>query len=95
MAEIESRLIALSILGSLQRAIGDLDHVRAWSRVLGMVNLAPGFALKPSVVNGFSDPILELYGPGRGTHARSAVGMAEVPFNLPVEVEGEVELDAR
>ncbi len=90
-----ARLTALSILGSLQRAIGDLDRVRAWSRVLGMVNSAPGFALQPSVVNGFSDLILELYGPERGMHARSAVGMAELPFNIPVEIEGEVELDAR
>ena len=90
-----ARLTALSILGSLQRAIGDLDRVRAWSRVHGMVNSAPGFALQPSVVNGFSDLILELYGPERGMHARSAVGMAELPFNIPVEIEGEVELDAR
>jgi enamine deaminase RidA (YjgF/YER057c/UK114 family) len=90
-----ARLTALSILGSLQRATGDLDRVRAWSRVLGMVNSAPGFALQPSVVNGFSDLILELYGPERGMHARSAVGMAELPFNIPVEIEGEVELDAR
>jgi enamine deaminase RidA (YjgF/YER057c/UK114 family) len=90
-----ARLTALSILGSLQRAVGDLDRVRAWSRVLGMVNSAPGFALQPSVINGFSDLILELYGPERGMHARSAVGMAELPFNIPVEIEGEVELDAR
>lgn len=90
-----ARLTELSILGSLQRATGDLDRVRAWSRVLGMVNSAPGFALQPSVVNGFSDLILELYGPERGMHARSAVGMAELPFNIPVEIEGEVELDAR
>ena len=90
-----ARLTALSILGSLQRAIGDLDRVRAWSRVLGMVNSAPGFALQPSVVNGFSDLILDLYGPERGMHARSAVGMAELPFNIPVEIEGEVELDVR
>jgi len=90
-----ARLTALSILGSLQRAIGDLDRVRAWSRVLGMVNSAPAFALQPAVVNGFSDLILELYGPERGMHARSAVGMAELPFNIPVEIEGEVQLDAR
>jgi enamine deaminase RidA (YjgF/YER057c/UK114 family) len=90
-----ARLTALSILGSLRRALGDLDRVRAWSRVLGMVNSAPGFALQPAVINGFSDLILELYGPERGMHARSAVGMAELPFNIPVEIEGEVELDGR
>jgi enamine deaminase RidA (YjgF/YER057c/UK114 family) len=85
-------LTALSILGSLKRAIGDLDRVRAWTRVFGMVNSAPGFTMQPSVINGFSDLILALFGPSRGAHARSAVGMAELPFDLPVEIEGEVEL---
>ena len=57
-----------------------------------MVNSAPGFDRQPQVINGFSDLILELYGPERGAHARSAVGMAELPFNLPVEIEAEVEI---
>ena len=57
-----------------------------------MVNSAPGFTQQPSVINGFSDLILELFGPEVGAHSRSAVGMAELPFNLPVEIEGEVEL---
>jgi enamine deaminase RidA (YjgF/YER057c/UK114 family) len=87
-----ARLTALSILGSLQREIGDLDRVARWVRVFGMVNSAPGFNQQPSVINGFSDLILELFGPQAGAHARSAVGMAELPFNLPVEIEGEVEL---
>ena len=64
----------------------------AWLRVFGMVNSAPGFDRQPLVINGFSDLILELYGPERGAHARSAVGMAELPFNLPVEIEAEVEI---
>jgi enamine deaminase RidA (YjgF/YER057c/UK114 family) len=85
-----ARLTAVSILGSLQRAIGDLDRIRAWGRVFGMVNSAPGFHMQPAVINGFSDLILELFGPEVGAHARSAVGMAELPFNIPVEVEGEV-----
>ncbi|TAL98834.1 MAG: RidA family protein [Rhodanobacter sp.] len=89
---IAARLVALSILGSLHRALGDLDRVAAWSRVLGMVNSAPGFNQQPNVINGFSDLILELYGPDRGAHSRSAVGLAELPFNIPVEIEGEVEL---
>lgn len=87
-----ARLTALSILGSLRRALGDLDRVSAWTRVFGMVNSAPGFNRQPSVINGFSDLILELYGPLAGAHARSAVGMAELPFDLPVEIEGEVEV---
>ena len=86
-----ARLTALSMLGSLARELGDLDRITAWVRVFGMVNSAPGFAGQPSVVNGFSDLILELFGEP-GAHARSAVGMAELPFNLPVEVEAEVRI---
>ncbi len=89
---VAARLTALSILGSLQRALGDLDRIAAWSRVFGMVNSAPGFMQQPSVINGFSDLILEIFGPEVGAHSRSAVGMAELPFNIPVEIEGEVEL---
>jgi hypothetical protein len=87
-----ARMTALSILGSLQRALGDLDRIAAWSRVFGMVNTAPGFNRQPSVINGFSDLILELFGPEVGAHCRSAVGLAELPFDIPVEIEGEVEL---
>ena len=88
-----ARLTALSILGSLKRELGDLDRVVAWLRVFGMVNSAPGFDRQPQVINGFSDLILEVYGPERGLHARSAVGMAELPFGIPVEVEAEVEVN--
>lgn len=87
-----ARLTALSILGSLQRALGDLDRIAAWTRVFGMVNSAPGFNRQPGVINGFSDLILALYGPEIGAHSRSAVGLAELPFDIPVEIEGEVEL---
>jgi enamine deaminase RidA (YjgF/YER057c/UK114 family) len=86
-----ARLTALSVLGSLSRELGDLDRISAWGRVFGMVNSDPGFASQPSVINGFSDLILELFG-AAGAHARSAVGMAELPFNLPVEVEAEVQI---
>ena len=88
-----ARLTALSVLGSLERALGDLDRVRAFVRVFGMVNSAPGFHRQPGVLNGFSELVLEVFGPERGAHARSAVGMAELPFDIPVEVEGEVEFD--
>ncbi len=87
-----ARLAGLSILASLNRALGDLDRISAWTRVFGMVNSAPGFQQQPAVINGFSDLILELWGPQAGAHARSAVGMAELPFNIPVEIEAEVEL---
>jgi enamine deaminase RidA (YjgF/YER057c/UK114 family) len=88
-----ARLTALAILGNLERELGDLDRIRAWTRVFGMVNSAPGFNQQPLVINGFSDLILELFGPDRGAHARSAVGMAELPFDLPVEIEAAVEID--
>ena len=88
-----ARLTGLAILGSLQRELGDLDRVTAWLRVFGMINAAPGFRQTTGVINGFSDLILELYGPEAGAHARSAVGMAELPFGIPVEIEAEVEID--
>jgi enamine deaminase RidA (YjgF/YER057c/UK114 family) len=86
-----ARSTALSILGSLARELGDLDRITAWVRVFGMVSSAPGFGSQPSVINGFSDLILELYDDA-GAHARSAVGMAELPFNMPVEIEAEVRI---
>jgi hypothetical protein len=86
-----ARLTTLGMLASLQRAIGDLDRVTAWVRVFGMVNAAPGFNRMPAVINGFSDLIIQLYGPEVGAHARSAVGLAELPFDIPVEIEAEVE----
>lgn len=87
-----ARLTGLSILGSLKRTLVDLDRIAAWSRVFGMVNSAPGFNQQPSVMNGFSELILEVFGPEVGAHSRSAVGMASLPFDIPVEIEGEVEL---
>jgi enamine deaminase RidA (YjgF/YER057c/UK114 family) len=87
-----ARLVALAMLGSLKRELGDLDRVSAWLRVHGMVNSAPGFTHQPAVINGFSDLILELYGNEAGQHARSAVGMAELPFGIPVEIEAEIEI---
>lgn len=89
-----ARLTGLAILGSLHREIGDLDRIVAWNRVFGMVNSAPGFNRQPAVINGFSDLILEVFGPEVGAHSRSAVGMAELPFDIPVEIEAEVELRA-
>ncbi len=85
-----ARSTLLSILGSLHRALGDLDRIVGWVRVFGMVNSAPGFDRQPAVINGCSDLLLELFGPDVGAHTRSAVGMAALPFGIPVEIEGEV-----
>ncbi len=87
-----ARLVALAHLASLKRALGDLDRVTAWLRVFAMVNVAPGFHHPPLVTNGYSDLILELYGPDAGMHARSSIGMM-IPLNAPVNCEAEVEID--
>jgi enamine deaminase RidA (YjgF/YER057c/UK114 family) len=87
-----ARLVALAHLGSLKRALGDLDRVTAWLRVFAMVNAGPEFNETPLVTNGYSDLILELYGLEAGTHARSSIGMM-LPLNAPVNCEAEVEID--
>ena len=89
-----ARMTALSMLATVRQALGDLDRVRQVVKVFGMVNCAPGFVKAPLVINGFTDLIVELYGPTRGPHARSAVGMAELPFGIPVEIEAEVAIGA-
>jgi enamine deaminase RidA (YjgF/YER057c/UK114 family) len=81
------------MLSSLQRALGDLDRVTGWLRVFGMVNAAAGFTRTPAVINGFSDLILNLWGPEAGAHARSAIGVAELPLGQCVEIEAEVAVD--
>jgi enamine deaminase RidA (YjgF/YER057c/UK114 family) len=88
-----ARRVALAHLASLKRALGDLDRISAWLRVFAMVNVAPGFDRTPLVTNGYSDLILELYGPEVGAHARSSIGMA-IPLNAPVNCEAEVEIDS-
>jgi enamine deaminase RidA (YjgF/YER057c/UK114 family) len=85
---------ALSMLASLQAELGELERVTSWVRVLGFVNCAPGFTELPSVLNGFSELIVALWGE-RGRHARSAIGAAELPFGIPVEVEATVTVEAR
>jgi enamine deaminase RidA (YjgF/YER057c/UK114 family) len=86
-----ARLTALSVLASLKQELGDLDRVKSWVKLLGLVNCAPGFNAAPGVINGFSDLIIELWGDA-GRHARSAIGAAELPFDMSVEVEAIVEV---
>ncbi len=95
MAYQAAQLTALSMLGSLKRELGDLDRVVAWLKVYGMVNSTSGFVQQPVVLNGFSDLIVTLYGGEVGHHARSAVGVAELPFGVPVEIEAEVEINSQ
>ena len=85
-----ARRVALAHLGSLKRALGDLDHITAWLRVFAMVNVAPDFDDTPAVIHGCSDLLLEVFGEA-GRHARSAVGMT-IPHNWAVEIEMIVEV---
>lgn len=89
-AKHAAHLTALAMLGTLKATLGDLDRIAAWVKVLGMVNAVPGFKDHTPVINGFSETIGKIFGPDIGRHARSAVGMSSLPFNLPVEIEAEV-----
>lgn len=86
-----ARLVGLNLLASIRAELGSLDRVKQIVKVLGMVNCAPGFNRTPQVMNGFSDLFVEVFGEA-GRHARSAVGMAELPFDIPVEIELIVEV---
>jgi enamine deaminase RidA (YjgF/YER057c/UK114 family) len=88
-----ARLTGLAILSSLREALGDLDRITGWAKALGLVNCAPGFNGTPGVINGFSDLVFEVWG-DRGRHARSAIGAAELPFDMSVEIEAIVEIDS-
>lgn len=85
-----ARLTALQLLAVMRHELGSLDKVRRIVRTLDMVNCAPGFNRTPQVIDGCSDLLIEVFGDtGRG--ARSAVGMAELPFDISVEIEPIVE----
>jgi len=81
-----ARMTGLSILATLQSELGDLDRIDRIVKVFGMVNAAPGFDQMPAVIDGCSDLLLEVFGE-RGRHTRSAVGLAELPFGIAVEIE--------
>jgi enamine deaminase RidA (YjgF/YER057c/UK114 family) len=91
---LAARAAALSILASLKQELGDLDRIRRVIRLFGMVNAAPGFDRMPQVIDGASDFFYELLGPNHGRHARSAVGMFELPHGIPVEINGEFEISS-
>jgi len=87
-----ARLVGVCLLGSLKAEIGDLDKVTRIVKLLGMVNSGPDFGDHPKVVNGASDLFVEVFGE-KGKHARSAVGMGSLPFDIPVEIEMIVEVE--
>jgi enamine deaminase RidA (YjgF/YER057c/UK114 family) len=87
-----ARAVALSILASLKQELGDLDRVKRVIRLYGMVNVAPGFDRMPEIIDGASDFFYEVFGPKAGQHARTAIGVAELPHGIAVEINGEFEL---
>jgi enamine deaminase RidA (YjgF/YER057c/UK114 family) len=92
-AAAAARLCALNILAQVKGAIGSLDKVARVVKVNGYVNSTPGFGNHPKVVNGASDLFVALFGE-RGKHARAAIGVANLPFGVMVEVEAVIEVDA-
>ncbi len=85
-AQDAARMTGLSILATLNAQLGDLDRIERIVKVFGMVNCAPGFNQTPAVINGCSDLLVAVFGEA-GRHTRSAVGMAELPFDIAVEIE--------
>jgi enamine deaminase RidA (YjgF/YER057c/UK114 family) len=81
-----ARMTGLSILATLNAELGELDRIERVIKVFGMVNCAPGFNRTPAVIDGCSDLLVEVFGEA-GRHTRSAVGMAELPFDIAVEIE--------
>ena len=87
-----AKLVAIGLLGSLKGLIGDLDKVTRIVKLLGMVNCDSTFKDQPQVINGASDFLVEVFG-DKGKHARSAVGMNSLPFDISVEIEMIVEVE--
>jgi enamine deaminase RidA (YjgF/YER057c/UK114 family) len=83
-----AQLVMLNLLASLKAEIGELDRVRRVVKLLVLVNSDPEFAEQHLVANGASDLLVEVFGEEIGRHARSAVGMAALPFGISVEIEG-------
>ena len=90
-----ARVTGLNVLSTVRTAIGSLDRVVRLVKVLGMVNCTPDFKQQPQVINGFSELMVQVFGEKNGKGARSAVGMAALPSNIPVEIEAIFEIRRR
>ena len=86
-----ARCCAINLLGQAKAALGDLDRINRCVRLGGFINVAPGFSGVALVMNGASDLIVEIFG-DKGRHARSTVGVAELPLDCAVEVEALFEI---
>ena len=92
-AQEAARQIGLGVLAHLKAELGELSRIAGWARVFGMVASAPGFTDQHLVINGFSELMIEVFGPEVGRHARSAIGVQGLPMNFAIEIEGEVLLN--
>ena len=90
-ADLHARNVGMQLLAAMREAAGSLDRVVRIGRVFGMVNAAPEFTDHPKVINGCSDLFVQVFG-DRGRHARCAVGMGLLPFNMTVEIEAVIEV---
>ena len=86
-----ARSVGINLLATVKDQLGSLDNVVRVVKVLGFVASAPGFNQQPAVINGFSDLMRDVFGDA-GVHARSAVGVGELPNNAPVEIEAILEV---
>jgi enamine deaminase RidA (YjgF/YER057c/UK114 family) len=91
-AEKLARAVALDLLASAAAALGSPDRITGVVRLTGYVRGAAGFAAQPAVINGASDLFVELFG-DHGRHARSAVGVADLPLGAAIEIEAIFEVD--
>ncbi len=90
-AQQSARLVAASVMADVERTVGDLDRIDAWVTVTGFVQAEPGWPATTAVLNSFSEVVLEVFGPA-GEHARTAIGVAALPLDLPVVVAAELHL---
>ncbi|GGL94379.1 LysR family transcriptional regulator [Nakamurella endophytica] len=89
-AQQSARSAALAVIAAVERAVGDLDRIDAWVTVNGFVQAQPGYARTTAVLNSFSEIVLAVFGPEVGDHARTAIGVAALPLDLPVVVAAEL-----
>jgi len=82
-----ARLVGINILSTVRSTLASLDRVKRLVKTLGMVNGTPEFREQPTVINGFSELMAQVFGEDAGVGARSAVGMGSLPGEIPVEIE--------
>ena len=88
-----AKLCGLNLCATLKHNLGDLDRVKRIVKLTGFVNCVDGYTQQPAVINGCSDLMVQIFGPIKGAHARSAVGTNALPLGVPVEIEAIIEIE--